>query len=71
LDLLNLLSTKSGEGLTLIQENPDMSLELIRVLSRRLRETNVRLTAASKSRPRVLERLFDDLSETGELGPMT
>lgn len=71
LDLSLLLSLRRAPLMALIQENPAMSLELIRVLSRRLRESNARLTAASKSRPRVLERLFDDLSETGDLGPLT
>ncbi len=45
----------------LSRENPDLSIELLRVLSRRLRETNALIAEKSKARPRELERLYDKL----------
>jgi hypothetical protein len=40
-----------------------MSLELIRVLSSRLRDVNRRLSEVAKGRPRVLQKLYDELGE--------
>ena len=63
LELSLLLNLRRAHLMALVHDNPDMSLELIRVLSRRLRDVNHRLAEASKARPRVLEKLYDDLSE--------
>jgi CRP-like cAMP-binding protein len=63
LELSLLLSLRRGPLMALIQENPDMSLELIRVLSSRLRDVNRRLAEAARGRPRVLQKVYDELSE--------
>ncbi len=42
-----------------IRQQPNMSLELINVLSERLREANDRIAELAKSRPRQLQKLFD------------
>lgn len=50
--------------IVLARQYPDLSLELIKVLSQRLRETNDRIGELTKSRPRELHKLFDQLDET-------
>jgi len=45
----------------LAQQNPDLSLALIRVLSQRLREANDRIAGMTRARPSELERLYDKL----------
>ena len=45
----------------LSRQYPDMSLELIKVLSARLREANDRIVELTRSRPRELNRLYDKL----------
>jgi CRP-like cAMP-binding protein/HEAT repeat protein len=49
--------------IALARQHPDLSLELINVLSVRLREANDRIADLSRSRPRELHRLFDALDE--------
>ena len=43
----------------LIRQNPSLSLELINVLSQRLREANQRVAGLTQTRPRELHKLFD------------
>jgi HEAT repeat protein len=45
--------------IALARQYPDLSLELINVLSQRLRETNDRVAELTKTRPRELHKLFD------------
>jgi len=45
----------------LARQNPDMSLQLIDVLSQRLREANDRIAELTRSRPRELNKLYDAL----------
>jgi CRP-like cAMP-binding protein len=44
---------------SLTMQNPDLALELINVLSQRLRETGDRMAEAARSRPRELQKLYD------------
>jgi HEAT repeat protein len=44
---------------TLMMQSPDLALELINVLSQRIRETSDRLADTARSRPRELHKLFD------------
>ncbi len=46
----------------LIVQNSDWALEIINVLSRRIRETSARLAEASRSLPRELHKLFDQFN---------
>lgn len=45
----------------LARQYPDLSLELINVLSLRLREAQVRIAELTRTRPRELHNLFDKL----------
>jgi HEAT repeat protein len=45
--------------IVLARQNPELSLELINVLSRRLREANDIIAERTRSRPRELHKLFD------------
>ncbi len=45
--------------MSLTMQNPDMALELINMLSQRIRETSDKLADTVKSRPRELHKLFD------------
>lgn len=45
--------------IALARQHPDMSLELINVLSQRLREANDRVAELTRTRPRELHKLFD------------
>jgi CRP-like cAMP-binding protein len=45
--------------IALARQHPDLSLELINVLSRRLRDANDRVAELTRTRPRELHRLFD------------
>jgi CRP-like cAMP-binding protein len=47
----------------LARQNPDLTLELINVLSMRLREANQRITELIRTRPQKLNKLYDQLSE--------
>ncbi len=47
--------------IALARRYPDLSLELISVLSQRLREANLRIAELTKTRPRELQKLFDQL----------
>jgi hypothetical protein len=45
--------------IALARQHPDLSLELINVLSQRLRESNDRIADLTRTRPRELHKLFD------------
>jgi CRP/FNR family transcriptional regulator, cyclic AMP receptor protein len=45
--------------IALARQHPDLSLELINVLSERLREANDRIAELTRTRPRELHKLFD------------
>jgi HEAT repeat protein len=47
--------------IALARQHPDLSLELINVLSGRLREANDRIAELTRTRPRELHKLFDKL----------
>ena len=47
--------------IALARQYPDLSLELINVLSQRLRESNVRIAELTRARPREIQKLFDKL----------
>jgi hypothetical protein len=47
--------------IALARQNPDMSLKLINVLSQRLRMVNNRISELTRTQPRQLLRLFDEL----------
>ena len=49
--------------MALIRQHPDMSLELIKVLSTRLREANDHITRLTRSKPRQLQKLYDKLDD--------
>ena len=46
----------------LIRQNPDLALQLINVLSQRLRESNNRITDQTRSQPRALNKLYDQFN---------
>jgi HEAT repeat protein len=48
--------------MALIRQHPELSLELIKVLNARLREANARVAELTRTRPRELHKLFDQLS---------
>lgn len=45
--------------ITLTMQNPDLALELINMLSQRIRETSDKIADAARSRPRELHKLYD------------
>lgn len=53
------LSLRREPLIALARRHPDLSLELINVLSRRLRESNDRIAELTRTRPRELHKLFD------------
>lgn len=50
--------------IALARQYPDLSLELINVLSSRLREVSDRIAELTKTRPRVLHKFFDQFEES-------
>jgi CRP-like cAMP-binding protein/HEAT repeat protein len=50
--------------IALARQYPDLSLELIKVLSGRLRELNDRMAEMTRTRPRELHKLYDQLDIT-------
>jgi CRP-like cAMP-binding protein len=49
--------------IALARQYPELSLELIRVLSQRLNEANVRIADLTRARPREIHKLFDHFDE--------
>jgi CRP-like cAMP-binding protein len=52
--------------IALARQYPDLSLELINVLSARLRELNDRMADLTRTRPRALHKLYDQLDTASE-----
>jgi CRP-like cAMP-binding protein len=50
----------------LIRQQPDMSLELIKVLSMRIREANDQIARLTRSMPRQLQKLYDKLDDPNQ-----
>ena len=48
--------------MALIKQYPELSLHLVRVLSRRLRETEEQIAEVSRRRSRTMHKLYDKLS---------
>ncbi len=59
-----LLSIRREPLVALVENNPTLALELIRVLNRRLRETNEQLASRTKARPRELQKFYDKFLES-------
>ena len=49
--------------IALARQNPEVSLELITVLSERLREAHARIAELTRTRPRELQKLYDKFDE--------
>lgn len=47
--------------ITLARQHPDLSLELIQVLSDRLRQANSRIAELTRTHPRQLQKIYDSL----------
>jgi len=58
----HLLSIRKEPLVALVQTDPTLALELIRVLSLRLRQANEQVASRTRVRPRQLEKLYDQLS---------
>jgi CRP-like cAMP-binding protein/HEAT repeat protein len=56
-----LLSIRREPLIALVEGDPTLALELIRVLSQRLREANEQLARKTKAAPRKLQKLYDQL----------
>jgi CRP-like cAMP-binding protein len=63
-----LLKLRSEPFMALIRQHPDMSLEMIKVLSTRLREANDQIAHLTRSTPRQLQKLYDKLEGTSDGG---
>jgi len=50
--------------IALARQNPDLSLELIKALSSRLREATMHIAELTKTHPQILHKLYDQLSES-------
>ncbi len=57
------ISIRREPFLTLAKQYPDIFLELINVLSQRLRVTTKQVASHTRSQPRELHRLFDELDK--------
>ncbi|MBN1220773.1 MAG: HEAT repeat domain-containing protein [Anaerolineae bacterium] len=55
------LSLRREPLIALARQYPDLSLELIHVLSERLRQANNRVAELTRTRPRELQKLYDQL----------
>ena len=58
-----LLKLRAEPFVDLIRQHPDLSLELIKVLSGRIREANDQIAHLTRSMPRQLQSLYDRLEE--------
>ena len=61
-----LLKLRAEPFLAIIHQHPDMSIELIKVLSMRIREANDQIAHLSRSTPRQLQKLYDKLDTTDD-----
>lgn len=57
-----LLRLRREPLIALVCQYPDLSLELINVLSARLREANDRMTELTRTRPQALHKFYDEFS---------
>jgi CRP-like cAMP-binding protein/HEAT repeat protein len=57
------LSLRREPLIALTRQYPDLSLELINVLSQRLREANEQISQLTRTRPREIHKLFDKLDQ--------
>jgi HEAT repeat protein len=57
------LSLSREPLIALARQHPGLSIELIKVLSDRLRQANTRITELTRSRPRELQKFFDKFDE--------
>ncbi len=62
LERVHLLAIRRDPLLTLIRRAPDLSLSLVTVLSRRLREADATLAARTRTKPEQVMRLYDKLT---------
>ncbi|MGB8215343.1 MAG: cyclic nucleotide-binding domain-containing protein [Anaerolineales bacterium] len=58
------LKLRNEPLIALMRQNPDMLVELIKVLNQRIREADDQITRLSRSRPRQLDRLYDKLQDS-------
>ena len=61
-----LLKLRAEPFQTIIHQHPEMSAELLKVLSMRLREADDQIAHLSRSTPRQLQKLYDRLETTEE-----
>jgi CRP/FNR family transcriptional regulator, cyclic AMP receptor protein len=59
-----LLKLRVEPLVALMRQYPDMSLELIKILSQRIREANDQITRLTRSRPRQLDQLYEKLEDS-------
>ena len=57
------ISLRREPLLALTRQYPDLLLDLINILSQRLRETSSQVAKHTRSQPRELHRLFDELDQ--------
>jgi CRP-like cAMP-binding protein len=60
-----LLALRVEHLMALIRQYPDMSLELIKILSLRVREANDQIAHLTRSMPRKLRQVYDQLEDLG------
>lgn len=60
------LKLKDKQLMTLMRQYPDMSLELIKALSMRMRETNEQLMRVTRTKSRQVQQLYEKLEKSDE-----
>ena len=60
------LKLNDKQLVTLMRQYPDMSLELIKVLSMRMRETNEQLMRVTRTKSRQVQQLYEKLQDSDE-----
>ena len=60
-----LLTLRVEHLIALIRQYPDLSLELIKILSQRMREANDQIAHLTRSMPRKLRQVYDQLEDLG------
>jgi len=59
-----LLKLRVEPLIALMRQYPDMSLELIKILSQRIREANDQIMRLTRPKPRQLDQLYDKLEDS-------
>jgi CRP/FNR family transcriptional regulator, cyclic AMP receptor protein len=59
-----LLKLRVEPLIALMRQYPDMSLELIKILSQRIREANDQIIRLTRPKPRQLDQLYDKLEDS-------